>query len=108
MNVDELALDLAKRALSNHFDPEAYIVKYIAEKKLGIVEDLVPGSSVDEFIQRLLNLFVIYSNDRTPENLNKLLIMLRQVISELYHTSETKSERDAIKQFILASQKIYS
>ena len=86
MSTDELALDLARRALSNHFDPEAYIVKHIAEKRLGIVEDIVPGSDIDEFIQRLLNLFVIYSKDRTADNLDKLLTTLRQIISELYNS----------------------
>ena len=108
MSTDELALTLANKALASHFDAEAYIVKYIAEKKLRIDKDLVPSSNVDEFIQRLLNLFVIYSEDRTSENLNRLLLMLRQVISELYHTSETKEERNLIKQAIIKAPEIYS
>ena len=107
-DIDRVALELANKALNNHFDPEAYLVKYVAEIRLKQEEDLVPDSNVDEFIQRLLNLFIIYSNDKTKENLDALMLTLKQVISELYHTSETKLFRDIIKDTIKSLQQIYS
>ena len=106
-NLDNLALELANKALQTHFDSEAYIVKYIAEKKLHD-EDLVPESQVDEFIKHLLNLFVTYSKNKNTENLMNLLMSLRQIISELYHTAGTKGEKDLIRQMIAGLKQVYS
>jgi hypothetical protein len=107
-NIDEVALHLANKALESRFDAEAYIVKYIAEKKLQHIEDdLIPESLVDDFIKELLDLFVVYYNDKTTSNLLNLMRTLQQVISELYNTCECKEEKEIIKQTIVASQKIY-
>ena len=108
MTLDEKALQLADRALTNGFDPEAYLVKYVAEIRLNQSEntDLVEGSNVDEFIQTMLQLFVTYYNSKTVEALTNLLLVLRQVISELYHDCETQQEKDEIKKFIEVSQSI--
>ena len=106
MSQDEMALELANRALNSSFDPEAYIVKYIAEKKLKEQPDLVPDSSIDEGIQLLLDLFVSYYNNKSVDTLEPFLLVLRQVISELYNTCNTDEERDTIRNFIILSQSI--
>ena len=107
MTQDELALELANKALNSGFDPEAYIVKYIAEKKLKENPvDLIPDSSIDEGIQLLLDLFVSYYNNKSVDTLEPFLLILRQVISELYHTCPTQDERDEIRNFIILSQNI--
>ena len=41
-----------------------------------------------------------YYNDRTVDNLNNLLSVLEQVITELYNTCTTNAERTAIIQSI--------
>lgn len=100
-NIDNLALNLANKSLENHFDAEAYIVKYVAELKLAKnPENVVPESNVDECIQIMLKLFVVYFNDKTVDNLNNLIIMLEQVVTELYNTCSTDAERTIIIQSI--------
>ena len=103
-NIDNLALELANKSLERNFDPEAYIVKYIAEKNIakngGNIVNLVSESNVDECIQIMLKLFVVYYNDRTVNNLQSLLATLEQVIVELYNTCETDAERTVIIQSI--------
>lgn len=108
MTQDELALELANKALNSSFDPEAYIVKFIAEERLkeNKSKDLVPDSSIDEGIQLLLDLFVAYFNNKSVDTLEPFLLMLRQVISELYNTCPTVEERDAVRNFIILSQSI--
>lgn len=109
MNIDETALILADKALKNNFDPEAYIVKYIAEIKLASKAnevDYVPGSNIDEGIQQLLKLFVTYYNNKSVETLNPLLLTLRQILSELYHTCNSDNERALMQEFITMSQNI--
>lgn len=100
-NIDNLALELANKSLEHNFDPEAYIVKYIAEKNLARnPENIVPESNIDECIQIMLKLFVVYYNNRTINNLQNLLTTMEQVIIELYNTCETDAERTAIIQSI--------
>jgi len=100
-NLDNVALSLADKALEHQFDAEAYIVKYIAEKRLTKDPDnIIPETNIDECIQIMLKLFVLYYNDRTVDNLNNLLSVLEQVITELYNTCTTNAERTAIIQSI--------
>ena len=108
MTQDELALQLANKALNNSFDPEAYIVKFIAEERLkeNKAKDIIPDSSVDEGIQLLLDLFVTYFNNKSVDTLEPFLLVLRQVISEIYNTCPTTEERDEVRNFIILSQSI--
>ena len=109
MSLDETALALANKALRTTFDPEAYIVKYIAEIKLSSSAnevDYVPESSVDECIQQLLKLFVTYYNNKSVETLNPLLLTLRQILSELYNTCNSDNEKSLMQEFIVLSQNI--
>ena len=108
MTQDELALELANKALNTSFDPEAYIVKFIAEERIkeNKAKDIIPDSSVDEGIQLLLDLFVSYYNNKSVDTLEPFLLMLRQIISELYNTCNTDEERDTIRRFIVLSQGI--
>lgn len=109
MSLDETALALANKALKTTFDPEAYIVKYIAEIKLSSSAkevDYVPGSTIDEGIQLLLKRFVTYYNNKSVETLNPLLLTLRQILSELYNTCNSDNERALMAEFIVLSQSI--
>ena len=108
MTQDELALTLADKALARGFDPEAYIVKYVAENRLNQQRtvNLVEDSTIDEGIQTMLQLFVTYYNNKTVENLTLLLLVLRQILSELYNTCDTKEEKEEVKQFLKLSQNI--
>ena len=49
-------------------------------------DNIIPETNIDECIQIMLKLFVLYYNDRTVDNLNNLLSVLEQVITELYNT----------------------
>ena len=107
MTQDELALNLAEKALNNNFDPEAYIVKYIAEKKLRpeqqsndiIVED-------DTNSKVISNLLTSYYNSQSLETLKPLLAVIGQLLSELYHSTENKIEIEEMKVFIYNLQNI--
>lgn len=63
-------------------------------------DNIIPETNIDECIQIMLKLFVLYYNDRTVDNLNNLLSVLEQVITELYNTCTTNAERTAIIQSI--------
>ena len=104
MNIDELALELAEKALNKGFDAEAYIVKYIAQQNLNN-KDLVPGSNVDECIELMLNLFVTYYNNKSVTTLKPLLTILQQIISEMYHDC-TNTEKQLFNNFIFNIHKM--
>lgn len=107
MTQDELALQLADKALSRGFDPEAYLVKYVAEQRLKQPnEDLVEESNIDEGIQTMLQLFITYYNSKTIEDLKQLLLVLRQIISELYHDCSQQEQKNEIKHFLELAQNI--
>ena len=103
MTQDELALQLAEKALDNNFDPEAYIVKYIAEKKLRPI----PQSN-DEIVANdtLSDLITSYYNNKSVETLKPLLAGFKQLFSEMYHTTTDKIEIEEMKVFILNLQEI--
>lgn len=91
-----MAKQLAERALEKGFDVEAFLV--LAEiQKLQPSEDLVEESGVDEDINDISKLFVKYFYNRSIQNLESLLISIRQMLSELYHTVETEEERELFR-----------
>ncbi|MBR4377274.1 MAG: hypothetical protein IKP50_00080 [Bacilli bacterium] len=102
MNIDEYALQLADNSLSRNFDPEAYLVKYVAELRLKqqCNDDLVEGSTIDDNIQLMLQIFVTYYNDNTDENLKRFLAVLKQIICELYYTCNIQSQKEEIQKFL--------
>lgn len=106
MTMDELALQLANRALTNGFDPEGYIVKYIAETKLekSRPKDDVPESRIDENIKLLLDLFISYYDTKSVQTLEHVMLILRQIVTELYHAAETRQEKEVIKEFVTKVQ----
>lgn len=108
MTQDELALQLAENALARNFDPEAYLVKHVAEIRLKpqLNVDLVEGSMIDDNIQLMLQLFITYHNESTIENLQRFLMVIQQVISELYHTCNKKEQKEEIQKFIIDIQNI--
>ena len=100
-NLDKTALQLANNSLERRFDAEAYIVKCLAEMRIANNPiDLVPNSSIDENIQELLNQFVNYMKSRSSADLSILLSTLRQIVSELYHSCQSKEQKELIKGFI--------
>lgn len=94
-----LAKQLAEKSLEKGFDVEAFLV--LAEiQRLQPIEDLVEESTVDEDINDISKLFIKYFYDRSVQNLEDLLISIRQMLSELYHTVETNEERDLFKSYL--------
>lgn len=108
MTQDELALELANKALSKGFDPEAYIVKHIAEQRVSNKKqyDLVPDSNIDECIKLMLDLFVSYHKYQTVENLTEFLTVQKQVLSELYHSCNDERCKETMKTFFTSMQNI--
>ena len=45
-------------------------------------------------------------NNKSVDALNTFLNTLRQILSEMYHTCDTKEERISFKQFIISTNKI--
>lgn len=96
MTTDEMALTLAQRALDKSFDPEAYIVKYIAEKKLLPKPEIIE----DDTGVRLSELVTSYNNAKSVETLRPLLSAMLQLFSEMYHSTSNKIEIDEMNIFI--------
>ena len=67
---------------------------YIIQKHMQ-EQDLLPNSNVDERIDELQTLAVRYVIERDVLILNYFLANLTKIISELYHTTETKEEGEA-------------
>lgn len=101
-----LAKKLAENALSKGFDVEAFLVLAEIQKLEVPVVDLVPESNVDEGLQKLLNLFVQYMQNRSSENYSQLLVNLQQILSELYHTTNSIEQKQLFKTFVTKLQQI--
>lgn len=93
-----IAKRLAENQLTKGFDVEAFLILCATSNMKDI--DLVPNSDIDEGISYLLKLFVNYYNNSTVNNLEELLKSVKQILSELYHSCKTQSEKDLFKQFI--------
>ena len=76
---------------------DLYIVKDKLIEKME--NDPVPDSTVDEDILDIQALFIAYANDRTVENLDKMLEEMKNVISEIYHSCEDAG-KDRVRMFI--------
>ena len=106
MNSEELnryANNLAEMSLENGFDKDAYILKVLSEmwlKSNGKEIDLIPDSKIDETIQQMLNDFVSYYNTGDIESLRSFLVKTRNIISEIYHISNSDECRNLVKRMI--------
>ena len=67
--------------------------------------DLVPESNVDETITDIQGLFVSYMRNRTIENLEILLSIIRKMLSELYMTCNS-GEKEIFKKHLETLQNI--
>ena len=54
------------------------------------------GSTVDERIEELMNDFIYYFNSKDLQALQKVMKTIRRIISEIYHSANTREERDII------------
>ena len=72
---------------------------YIIQKHMQ-EQDLLPNSNIDERIDELQTLAVRYVMERDVLLLNYFLNNLVKIVSELYHTSDTSSERNEFQSFI--------
>lgn len=105
--INNEAASRAARALKSGFDSEAFMVYSIAMMNSnagGKTVDLIPDSTVDESISYLLKSFVNYHNG-DHSNVSEMLSIIRKIISEVYHASESVAERDAISGFIQSIEK---
>lgn len=94
-----LAKRLAENALNKGFDVEAFLI-LSAIQGLDVHEDLVPSSGVDEGFQHVLELFVAYTRNRDTQTYRTLLNTLRQLLSELYHTTDSQEQKSLFKEFV--------
>lgn len=108
MDTDRLnqeALKRAEQSLASHFSSDAYIVysisKYLIERSKVDVVNYVEGTSIDEEIQNILNLFIAYSHSNDLEEckaiLNKIMVKYKQIIVELYMLNNNNELRGIIK-----------
>lgn len=101
-----LAKKLAENTLSKGFDVEAFLVLAEIQKLEMPPVDLVPDSRVDEGLQGLLQLFMQYMKNRTSESYSQLLLSLQQILSELYHTTNSTEQKQLFKSFVTRLQQI--
>ena len=97
--LDRYANGIAGMTLKDGFNEQAYIVKILSELSLklsGESVDLVPESQIDETIQSLMNDFVVYFNTHDTGALTNFLHKMHNILSELYHGTETQEERRII------------
>lgn len=86
-------------ALKDGFDEQGYILKALSDISLrlaGESVDLVPESQIDETIQSLINDFILYFNSHDIGALTNFLVKIHNILSEIYHSAETKEERQII------------
>lgn len=111
------AIELAKKSLAKGFDWQAFLVLSIAQQNLNLlsaplnnedVTDFVKDSNIDENIQLFLNSFIQFSklksqnvnDENIVQELNILLSFFKKIINELYYSSGTTEEREVIKNFL--------
>lgn len=107
MNVDDIALERARKALQNRFDAEAYIVMALAEMRTG--QDRVPESTIDENIGGMGDEFVRYMNAKANyrngkikkeellSHLDTFLTYIGKITTELYNSCDCIEEKEKIK-----------
>ena len=93
---------MAENELKKHFDVDAFLILALVDK-MNI--DLVPESNVDETITDIKGLFVSYMRNRTKENLEILLSIIRKMLSELYMTCNS-DEKEIFKKHLETLQNI--
>lgn len=113
------AIELAKKSLAKGFDWQAFLVLSIAQQNLNLlsaplnnedVTDFVKDSNIDENIQLFLNSFIQFSklksqnvnDENIVQELNILLSFFKKIINELYYSSGTTEEREVIKNFLFS------
>lgn len=103
IELHEQAFNLAEMTLANGFDKDAYILKVISENELAKQEvhsDLAPESGVDECINDLLQAFLNHYNNGGIDALEKMMQLLKSIISETYHSTENIEERQLVADYI--------
>lgn len=93
-----VAKELAERTLQKGFDVEAFLV--LSEINRLTYIDKVPGTEIDEGIDKLAKIFVSYYNEKTVNSEKTLLNALHQIISELYHTCENTEQKTVFIEFL--------
>ena len=89
-----IAKKLAEQTLARGFDAEAFLILTLLDN-----EDEVPESEVDNKIQDMYNLFLLYVTSHDINVLEKFLTTNYRMIDELYHSTHTIEERDLFKQY---------
>jgi hypothetical protein len=88
-----VAKSLAEKALSRGFDVEAFLI-------LTLLKDDVPNSEVDNKIQDMYNLFLLYVENHSIESLNAFLSVNYKMLEELYHSTYNKEEKELFKEYL--------
>ena len=107
MTIHEQYHQLAENSLKKgRVDVEAYLVKVLSEMVMEKEADKVPESQIDEKIDTMQDMFVLYMQDKSFPRLLDFLKQSKQILSEVYHDCETKEKRDACKKIFDEISKI--
>lgn len=109
MTLHEQYHDLAEKSLQcGHIDAEAYLVKVISEMVMNKKEysetesvttnDRVPESRIDEQIDTMQDMFVVYMKDKSVDNLKEFLTQSKRILSEVFHDCDTVEKRNLCKE----------
>lgn len=99
MTIHEQYHELAEQALKRgRVDSDAYLVKVISEMVMSRTEsvstnDRVPESQIDEQIDTMQDMFVVYMKNKTLDNLEEFLLHSKRILSEVYHDCDTLEKR---------------
>jgi hypothetical protein len=91
-----IAKSLAEQALSRGFDAEAFIILHMLNNE---ESDEAPDSEVDNKIQRMYNLFLLYVTKHDLSVLDEFLDTNYRMIDELYHSTYKQEERELFRQY---------
>lgn len=91
-----VAKTLAQQALDKGFDAEAFIILHLLDKE---EKDKVPESEIDDKIQYMYNLFLLYITSHDIDVLQTFLETNYRMIDELYHSTNDVEERELFKQY---------
>lgn len=117
MTIHEEYHKLAEQSLKKgRVDAEAYIVKVLSEmvmrkKNLSETEavsnnDRVPESLIDEQIDTMQDMFIVYMHDKSIDNLEKFLSQSKRILSEVFHDCDTLEKRKLCKDIFAEISKI--
>ena len=92
-----VAKKLAEQALSKGFDVEAFLILYLTHN---FEPEDIPGTEIDDNIQEMYNLFLLYVKNRDLDVLERFLDINYRMIDELFHSTDNTREKNILYNYI--------